>query len=113
MAPRHRVKFVVPTKEEEGTRTEVLIETFIRKQLRLKAHTVTQIEETDECMVVCIDRLGKTLRHSLVSQLDAFEAQQVARQRAMRRAAQKCSVAGSTMPSSCPDSCQTGTVAQI
>jgi transposase len=37
----------------------VLIETFIRKQLALKAHTVTQVEETDECMVVQIDRLGK------------------------------------------------------
>ena len=50
-----------PTKEYERTRTEVLIETFIRKQLRLKAHTVTKVEETDECMVVQIDRLGKRL----------------------------------------------------
>ena len=30
----------------------MLIETFIRKQLRLKAHTVTKVEETDECMLV-------------------------------------------------------------
>ena len=30
----------------------MLIETFIRKQLRLKAHTVTRVEETDECMLV-------------------------------------------------------------
>ena len=37
-----------PTKECERTRTEVLIETFIRKQLRLKAHTVSKVEETDE-----------------------------------------------------------------
>lgn len=36
----------------------MLIETFIRKQLRLKAHTVTKVEETDDCMWVNIDRLG-------------------------------------------------------
>jgi transposase len=39
----------------------VLIETFIRKQLRLKAHTVTKVEETDKYMLVHIDRLGKRL----------------------------------------------------
>jgi len=39
----------------------VLIETFIRKQLGLKAHTVTKVEETDECMLVWIDRLGRRL----------------------------------------------------
>ncbi len=39
----------------------MLIETFIRKQLRLKAHTVTHVEETDEHMLVGIDRLGKRL----------------------------------------------------
>jgi len=33
-------------------RSEVLIETFIRKQLRLKAHTVTKVEEADDCMRV-------------------------------------------------------------
>ena len=37
----------------------MLIETFIRKQLGLKAHTVTKVEETDECMLVHIDRLGE------------------------------------------------------
>ncbi len=31
----------------------MLIETFIRKQLRLKTHTVTKVEETDACMLVC------------------------------------------------------------
>jgi transposase len=41
--------------------TEVLIETFIRKQLRLKAHTVTKVEETDEYMLVLLDRLGRRL----------------------------------------------------
>lgn len=39
----------------------MLIETFIRKQLRLKAHTVTKVEETEECMTVNIDRLGRRL----------------------------------------------------
>jgi transposase len=39
----------------------VLLETFIRKQLRLKAHTVTKVEETEEFMIVSIDRLGKRL----------------------------------------------------
>jgi len=53
---------VFPTKEYERTRTEVLIETFIRKQLRLKAHTGTKVEEADDCMLVYIDRLGGRLR---------------------------------------------------
>jgi hypothetical protein len=39
--------------------TEVLIETFIRKQLGLKAHTVTAVEQTETALVVDIDRLGK------------------------------------------------------
>ena len=38
-----------------------IIQTFIGKQLRLKAHTVTQVEETGECMIIHIDRLGKRL----------------------------------------------------
>jgi hypothetical protein len=52
---------VFPTKEYERIRTEVLRETLIRKQLRLKAHTVTKMEESDEGMLVHIDRLGKRL----------------------------------------------------
>src|SRR5437660_5463977 len=48
-------------KTQRRRKTEVLIETFIRKQLRLKAHTVTRVEETDESMVVHIDRLGRRL----------------------------------------------------
>jgi len=48
-------------KTQRRRKTEVLLETFIRKQLRLKAHTVTQVEETDESMVVHIDRLGRRL----------------------------------------------------
>jgi hypothetical protein len=39
----------------------MLIETFMRKQLGLKAHTVTRVEETDEYMIVHIDRLGGRL----------------------------------------------------
>jgi transposase len=49
------------TKTRRGKGTEVLIETFIRKQLRLKAHTVTQVEETGEGMIVHMDRLGRRL----------------------------------------------------
>jgi transposase len=39
----------------------VLVETFLRKQLGLKAHTVTKVEETESYMVVHIDRLGERL----------------------------------------------------
>lgn len=37
----------------------MLIETFIRKQLRLKAHRVTQVETNEENMIIHIDQLGK------------------------------------------------------
>ena len=37
-------------------RNEVLLQTFIRKQLRLKAHTVAAIEESDTEMIVQIER---------------------------------------------------------
>ena len=39
----------------------MLIETFIRKQLGLKAHTVTKVEEGEGEMIIHIDRLGKRL----------------------------------------------------
>jgi transposase len=39
----------------------VFIETFLRKQLGLKAHTVTKVEESERFMVVHIDRLGSRL----------------------------------------------------
>ena len=39
----------------------MLIETFLRKQLGLKAHTVTKVEETERFMVIDIDRLGSRL----------------------------------------------------
>src|SRR5260370_21921976 len=53
--------FEIVRPNNERNRTEVLLETFIRKQLRLKAHTVTKVEETDEFMIIWIDRLGKRL----------------------------------------------------
>ena len=39
----------------------MLVETFLRKQLGLKAHTVTKVEETEKYMIVHIDRLGRRL----------------------------------------------------
>jgi transposase len=39
----------------------LLIETFLRRQLGLKAHTVTKVEETERHMIVYIDRLGRRL----------------------------------------------------
>lgn len=39
----------------------MLVETFMRKQLGLKAHTVTKAEETEGFMVIHIDRLGDRL----------------------------------------------------
>src|SRR5256712_3039010 len=45
----------------ERKRIEVLVETFLRKQLGLKSHTVTKVEETERYMIVHIDRLGRRL----------------------------------------------------
>jgi transposase len=39
----------------------VLVETFLRKQLGLQAHRVTKVEETEQYMIVHIDRLGRRL----------------------------------------------------
>jgi transposase len=75
---------VFPTKEYERTRTEVLVETFIRKQLRLKAHTVTQVKETDECMLVHIDRLGKRLLRCGVCRRRCREVHDIREQREWR-----------------------------
>lgn len=73
-----------PTKEYERTRTEVLIETFIRKQLRLKAHTVTKVEETDDCMRVYIDRLGSRLLRCGVCGKRCREVHDIRQQREWR-----------------------------
>ena len=73
-----------PTKEYERTKTEVLVETFIRKQLRLKAHTVTKVEETDECMLVHIDRLGKRLLRCGVCRQRCLEVHDIQKERGWR-----------------------------
>jgi transposase len=75
---------VFPTKEYERTRTEVLIETFIRKQLHLKAHTVTKVEETDECMLVWIDRLGRRLLRCGVCRQRCLEVHDIRKEREWR-----------------------------
>ena len=72
------------TKTQRGETTEVLIETFIRKQLRLKAHTVTQVVETDECMMVRIDRLGGRLLRCGVCRQRCREVHDVRKEREWR-----------------------------
>jgi transposase len=62
----------------------VLIETFIRKQLRLTAHTVTKVEETDQFMLVHIDRLGKRLLRCGVCRQRCREVHDVQREREWR-----------------------------
>jgi len=52
---------VVSTQTKERKRTEVLIETFIRKQLGLKAHRVTKVESHEDSLIIFIDRMGKRL----------------------------------------------------
>ncbi len=39
----------------------MLIETFIRKQLRLKGHRVTRVENNEDSLIIFIDRMGKRL----------------------------------------------------
>jgi transposase len=53
------LRTVVDSHQRKGI--ELLIETFLRKQLKLKAHTVTKVEETERYLIVCIDRLGRRL----------------------------------------------------
>ena len=62
----------------------MLIETFIRKQLRLTAHTVTKVEETDECMLVYIDRLGKRLLRCGVCRQRCLEVHDIRKEREWR-----------------------------
>lgn len=62
----------------------MLIETFIRKQLGLTAHTVTQVEETDEFLRVQIDRLGKRLLRCGVCRQRCREVHDVRREREWR-----------------------------
>ena len=62
----------------------MLIETFIRKQLRLKAHTVTKVEETEACMLVYIDRLGRRLLRCSVCRQRCREVHSVRPEREWR-----------------------------
>jgi transposase len=62
----------------------VLIETFIRKQLRLTAHTVTKVEETDQFMLVHVDRRGKRLLRCGVCRQRCREVHDVRREREWR-----------------------------
>ena len=62
----------------------MLIETFIRKQLRLKAHTVTKVEETDEYLLVHIDRLGQRLLRCGVCRHRCLEVHDIRKQREWR-----------------------------
>jgi transposase len=71
-------------KTQRRRKTEVLIETFIRKQLRLKAHTVTRVEETDESMVVYIDRLGRRLLRCGVCRQRCLEVHSIRPEREWR-----------------------------
>jgi transposase len=68
-------------KKCERSEAEVLIETFIRKQLRLKAHTVTKVEETEEHMLVHIDRLGKRLLRCGVCRQRCLEVHDIRKER--------------------------------
>jgi transposase len=63
---------------------EVLIETFLRKQLGLKAHTVTKVEETEKDMVVDIDRLGSRLLRCGVCQQRCRKVHGVCKRREWR-----------------------------
>jgi transposase len=71
-------------KTRRGGTTEVLIETFIRKQLRLKAHTVTKVEEAEECMTVHMDRLGCRLLRCGVCRQRCREVYDVGKERTWR-----------------------------
>jgi hypothetical protein len=54
--PSNSLRAVVDGPGEE--KIEVFIETCLKKQLGLTAHTVTKVEETERYMIVHIDRLG-------------------------------------------------------
>lgn len=62
----------------------MLIETFIRKQLRLKAHTVTKVEETGECMRVHIDRLDQRLLRCGVCRRRCLQVHDIRKEREWR-----------------------------
>ena len=59
----------------------MLIETFIRKQLRLKAHRVTKVETTEDSMIVFIDRMGERLLRCGVCRLRCLQVHSVRKER--------------------------------
>jgi transposase len=71
-------------KTRRGGTAEVLMETFIRKQLRLKAHTVTGVDQTEEWMTVRIDRLGCRLLRCGVCRQRCREVYDQCRERTWR-----------------------------
>lgn len=75
-------KLFSKTKRRESS--EVLIETFIRKQLRLKAHTVSRVAVTEKFMVVHIDRLGRRLLRCGVCRQRCREVHSIRPQREWR-----------------------------
>ncbi|HEY3618105.1 MAG TPA: ISL3 family transposase, partial [Candidatus Sulfotelmatobacter sp.] len=77
--------FVVVAKQaNERKRTEVLIETFIRKQLRLKAHRVTKVETNKEGMTISIDRMGNRLLRCGVCGKRCLHAHSIRKEREWR-----------------------------
>jgi transposase len=72
------------SKHDEEERPEVLIETFIRKQLRLKSHTVTNVEESEERMTVYIARLGRRLLRCGLCRQRCREVYDVCKERTWR-----------------------------
>jgi transposase len=62
----------------------MLVETFMRKQLGLKAHTVTKAEEIEGCMVIHIDRLGDRLLRCGLCRRRCREVHSVGKQREWR-----------------------------
>ena len=62
----------------------MLIETFIRKQLRLKSHTVTKVEETATWMTVHINRLGRRLLRCGVCRQRCREVYDLCKERTWR-----------------------------
>ena len=70
----------------------MLIETFIRKQLGLKAHTVTRVEESEQEMIVSIDRLGQRLLRCGVCRKRCKEVHDIRKEREWRDLSMRSSI---------------------
>lgn len=57
--------------------------------MRLKAYTVTKVEETDQCMLVHIDRLGKRLLRCGVCRQRCLEVHDIRKEREWRDSMRK------------------------